>query len=583
MRYNKEIFDKEVAYYKKALGKEKAKNIFVCGKINRDAFFSFAPFSRAASELKMDMHVSMGYKNKGYEVLFDVWKTYENLLAKKSGAAEKALREVFDKANIKGLEKFFEKPDLILKVGAKGFEGDLKLAYKTKWFRPFMAVKLKKTTDAVVENVFAIKKSEKFGIGFELIREKEFLAHPLQDYMDSYAIAYDMFLSSKFCRSISIKASTPRSGLRDVPEKVSELSTTLLGLELSKDIKLPVFKAYKKLSKALRLDRIKTNEASFFISGKGYHGKHLFGEMIGYPSPDLKTKWNSPGGIIYKFHWYPQAMVDPRPPRTRLAFTSTVPIDIFVDSTLVDYKKMRARNREIAAIMEKCEKIVVRSNIKNGCDFEVGLVKKDGTRRLIMDSDSDARYIIEPQILKIMKKKTGMMANIPGGEAFTTPTYVIGRIVGDVIINVDRSYRLDKDNLFIVEAEKNGYKLISAPKIVGDAFRKRKRDAWKTILEQEKNKSLDKEIIELKKRNFNHVGEFAINTSPSARLCDYLIVNEKIANMIHVAFGSGFEVDAATEYHMDVVIDSPRQKLDIYGVDKKKNRHWIIKSGAFVL
>ena len=103
------------------------------------------------------------------------------------------------------------------------------------------------------------------------------------------------------------------------------------------------------------------------------------------------------------------------------------------------------------------------------------------------------------------------------------------------------------------------------------------------ILEQEKNKSLTKEIIKLKKKNFEHIGEFAINTNPHASLCDYLIINEKIANMIHVAFGSGFEADTATEYHMDVVIDSPRQKLDIYGVDKNKKKNWIIKNGRFVL
>ena len=214
---------------------------------------------------------------------------------------------------------------------------------------------------------------------------------------------------------------------------------------------------------------------------------------------------------------------------------------------------------------------------KGGLDLIIDFLLEHGYAVYLAEFPLNYAQSRKHTLKRVTKSETELL------EAFTTPTYVIGRIVGDVIINVDRSYRLDKDNLFIVEAEKNGYKLISAPKIVGDAFRKRKRDAWKTILEQEKNKSLDKEIIELKKRNFNHVGEFAINTSPSARLCDYLIVNEKIANMIHVAFGSGFEVDAATEYHMDVVIDSPRQKLDIYGVDKKKNRHWIIKSGAFVL
>ncbi len=85
------------------------------------------------------------------------------------------------------------------------------------------------------------------------------------------------------------------------------------------------------------------------------------------------------------------------------------------------------------------------------------------------------------------------------------------------------------------------------------------------------------------KKNFRKIGEFAINTNPKAKLCDYLIVNEKIARMIHIALGMGFDSDRATVYHWDIVIDSPKQKLDIYGIDKKKNIHWVIKKGKFAV
>ena len=62
-----------------------------------------------------------------------------------------------------------------------------------------------------------------------------------------------------------------------------------------------------------------------------------------------------------------------------------------------------------------------------------------------------------------------------------------------------------------------------------------------------------------------------------------LIVNEKIARMIHVALGSGFEPDKKTAYHWDIVVDSPRQKLDIYGVDDKKKINWVIKKGKLLV
>src|SRR3989344_4683329 len=109
-----------------------------------------------------------------------------------------------------------------------------------------------------------------------------------------------------------------------------------------------------------------------------------------------------------------------------------------------------------------------------------------------------------------------------------------------------------------------------------------KKETMQMLLEAEKNKSLPKEIIGMKKKNFERVGEFAINTNPKARLCDYLIVNEKIARMMHIALGSGFEPDRSTEYHMDIVFNAPRQKLDVFGVDKEGNKYWILREGEFV-
>ena len=47
-----------------------------------------------------------------------------------------------------------------------------------------------------------------------------------------------------------------------------------------------------------------------------------------------------------------------------------------------------------------------------------------------------------------------------------------------------------------------------------------------------RKKGLPKEIINIYKKNFWNIGEFAVNTNPKAKLCNYLIVNEKIADMV---------------------------------------------------
>ena len=210
------------------------------------------------------------------------------------------------------------------------------------------------------------------------------------------------------------------------------------------------------------------------------------------------------------------------------------------------------------------------------------MVKEDGKHRWVRTSDTDVREKINSEYFKRTGIKAGTMANLPGGEAFTTPEYLKGTFVGDVVISIDQSYLLSEKNPLVIEANNGSYKILSGPKDIIDKFNEKKKEAWEMIIAQEKSKSAPQELIDLRKNNFNKVGEFAINTNPKAKLCDYLIVNEKIARMIHVALGSGFEPDRATDYHTDIVINSPRQKLDIYGLDSEGNEHWIIKKGEFV-
>ena len=589
MKYDEKKFNSSVEEYKKMLGNAKSKSFLIVFDIkNIKAFFSIAPLSKAIHELGADIN-AMGIDqiSESLEAMHDIWDTFKQSKNNATSSKTEALIGFLDEIENKGKGKFiglFNGPDYTIEAKESGFEGDFTLPFRDEWFNDYRGNELDETCKKVWKDVYNLKNNENISIGFVLVQKQEMLGHPLEDYLDSYSISWHMMLNCKGRAKVAMGAYTQRKSMLDKSENISELKTILLGCELCKDADEEVFKRYKKLSESLNLGRIKPIDASFFISGKGYPGKHNFGEVIGYPSMNKKTRWQSPGQMAYKLDFYPQTALDDREPLARVGFTETLPIDVFIETCNVDWKEMRERNRKIKEIEDKCDIIRVSGENINGfkTDFEVGLVKKDGVHRWVRTSDTDVREKINSEYFKRTKIKAGTMANLPGGEAFVTPEYVKGTIIGDVVISIDQSYMLSEKEPLIVEADGDRYKIISGPKDIISKLEEKKKDAWQLITNQEKFKSVPQEIIDLKKKNFTRIGECAINTNPNAKLCDYLIVNEKIARMIHVALGSGFEPDRATEYHTDIVINSPRQKIDIYGIDEKGKEHWIIRKGEFV-
>ncbi|MBW2976293.1 hypothetical protein KY347_02495 [Candidatus Woesearchaeota archaeon] len=589
MKYDEKKFYSSVEEYKKILGNISAKSFLIVFDIsNKKAFFSIAPLSRAIDELNCDVNVmGVDKKSETLDALYEIWDVFKQNNRGKFDEKTKELTGFIEEMEKRKKGEFtglFEGPDFVIEAKEFGFEGSFTLPFKDDWFRQYRAKELDETCKKIWKDVYNLKSDESVSIGFVLIQKDEMLGHPLEDYMDSYAIIWHMKENCNAAKA-AMGSCTQRRSMLDKSENISELKAILLGCELCKDVDEELFKKYKKLSLLLKLDRIRPADASFFISGKGYPGKHLFGEVIGYPSLNKKTRWQSPGQMIYKLDFYPQAALDDREPLARVGFTETLPIDVFIETCNIDWKKMRDRNWKIKEIADKCELIKVSGEKTDGfkTEFEVGLVRQDKIHRWVRTSDTDVREKINSEYLKMTGIKAGTMANFPGGEAFVTPEYVKGTITGDVVISIDQSYLLSEKEPLVIEADGHEYRIISGPEEIIKKLDEKKKEAWQIILNQEKFKSLPKEVIELKKKNFNMINEFAINTNPSAKLCDYLIVNEKIARMIHIALGSGFEPDRATEYHTDIVINCPRQKMDIYGVDKDGNKHWIIKKGEFVV
>ncbi|MFT4304809.1 MAG: hypothetical protein ACMXX8_01845 [Candidatus Woesearchaeota archaeon] len=552
-------FNNSVKYYMKQF-KDIKKNIYIKLDIkNKNAFFSIAPLSKALHNLNLDLYVNSSEDD--FETFKDIWKNKNKFY--------EFIKYIKNK-KVKNFNKIFDEP-LIIETKKDCFSfNDKEIKFKHKWVKKNNLKKLNETCTLIWNKVYNLKKKETVNVVFTLIPKK--LDRPLNDLLDSYLIANAMYENCGE-RNKRISANSLRESVNEEAENVSELYATIIGCEFSKNINEEIFKIYNKATKDIKIN-FKTYDAVFGIFGKGVHGKHNFGEVIGYPTLNKKSRWNNPGAMFYKLPWHPQSKHEDRDPFSRIGFTDTLPVKLFIQTCLIDWDEMHRKNQKITNIMNKCDYVIVEGKKTK---FKVDINKREA-----MNSDYDVRHKIDKNMEKKTGKRYGNMSNLPGGESFITPNYIEGIFYGDVVINVDASYTLNEKNPLVIKCSKKGYEIVKGPKKIINKIKEKKKDAWKKIISQEKNKSLPKEIIELKKNNFNSVGEFAINTNPKAELCDYLIVNEKIADMMHIAIGSGFDADKATDYHYDIVFNAKKQELDVYGISKGK-KYDIMKKGKLVV
>ncbi|TKJ17417.1 hypothetical protein CEE44_02680 [Candidatus Woesearchaeota archaeon B3_Woes] len=594
MKYSSKKFESDVKYYENSLrGKVNNKLLFlVCDLTNKKAFFSIAPLSRAVHNLDGELHVLVKHKeSENFLVLKKVWNIYHDmrkgLETEKTKALKSFINEVNKRTKTKVFKNIFKKPELLLYSTEKGFTGTLDLEYKFSWYKKYRWNELVGTVNTLLKKGYDIKKNERLGISFETIPKKEDLELPLKDYLDSYSMAMAMALEARRLKAnVGLGSSTNKFSVLANSVRTIDLMSTLIGCELDKEVDEEVFKKFKILSPILGAEKIELNDAGFGIHGKGYTGKMFFGESIGYPTLNKKSRWTSPGQMMLKDRYEAQTKYETRDPIMRYAMTETLPIDIFIETCDVDYEKIRKRSKKIKSILDKCDRIRVIGEEKNGLktDFTVCLVSDDKKiRRYFIASDSDVTTKIDQEYYKATGIKSGLYANFPSGEAFVTPEKLEGLIVGDVVISIDQSYRLNPKQPLVIKVKDNKYTVVSGPKKILDKMKTTKDDAMEKIRNIEDKKALPVSMTKMYRRCFNYIGEFAVNLNPKAKLCDYLIVNEKIARMMHVAMGMGFEPDRKTLYHWDMVINSPRQKMDVYGVDSKHKNHWIIKKGKFVV
>lgn len=595
------------------------------------AYYSLAPFSHAAHTHGYDVFVVV-YETlpPTIQALFSIWEA-KKLRTEKVPIEAKQSET---KAEIKALHQFiqygvtllgesfnnlFDEPEIILEAkegqfycihGSKKGKSkeeskieELKIKsfpYLPQWFKPYREVELQQTATGIWKHVFNLQPNERVGLHVELVPSDNMREAPLEDYLDNFALVWNMakvLQGNPLGKHVfAIEGSTSRASMLDKPPRIAELKTTLLGCELCKQSDEEIFRLYFPLSQYLNLHRLLPPDAVFAVHGKGYYGKHLFGTVIGYPGIGNKTRWSSPSAMIYRFDWNPQTALDPREPCSRIGFTQTIPIDEFIQTCHVDWLAMKKRNDAIKAVLQQCTRVRVEGHAQpvdgrqgkgTGKSFQtsftVYLKDEEGKRYWPRGSDVVIRSKIHQEHYERTGIKAGTMANLPGGECFVTPAWMEGTLIGDCVICIDESIPLDPKDPFIVQFTKKGYHIIDGPTNVLDAFTKQKQDCWQRIAEMEEHRSLPREIIEQYKENMDNVGEFAINTNPYAQRSRYLIVNEKLAGMIHVALGSGFEPERATLYHNDIVVDAQQQRLTITAFDEEGKSYTLMKDGKLLV
>ncbi|MBI2548937.1 hypothetical protein HYW21_06315 [Candidatus Woesearchaeota archaeon] len=603
-QYNLVAYQKSVSAYSAQFQTVKLpdgkQNIFVLIPFNDPAaYYSLAPFSHAAHTHGYDLFV-VGYETipPAITALFSLWRTTQRLRRGESSPETKALHEFMNlgvELLGENFKELFDEPELILEARnscflcTNGSHKGLSFPHHAGWFQPYREEELQQTARGIWNQVFNLQPNERVGLHGELIPLDNMRDAPLEDYLDNFALVRNMAKAIEGRHAFTIEWKTSRASMVDKPPRIAELKTTLAGCELCKESDEEIFRAYNPLSQQFTLSSLLPSDAVFAIHGRGYYGKHLFGSVVGYPGIGNKTRWSTPSAMIYRFDWNPQTALDSREPCSRIGFTETIPIDEFIQTCNVDWLAMKKRNDAIKAVLQHCTRVVVEgeSQVIKGrkfrTSFTVYLVGENGKRYWPRGSDIVIRSKIHQEYYQRTGIKAGTMANLPGGECFVTPAWMEGTLLGDCVICIDESIPLNPNDPFVVRFTRKGYEIIKGPTEVMKTFTKQKQDCWQRITEMEQHQSLPREIIEQYKQNMENVGEFAINTNPYAQRSRYLIVNEKLAGMIHVALGSGFEPERATLYHNDIVLDAQRQQLTITAVDEHGKSYPLMSKGKLLV
>ena len=520
-----------------------------------DGFFSGIPLMEALRKVGAECYMIVS--SEGSKVVKTLDACWE-ILDEQSDASKRFLsmvNDAFAKKGEKPFVGFIGKPDVVLQHRSGGFYGageNVDMRGVDGWVEGVDKKPIEDACVRMLEGGFNMKSDEDFVqlIPTPLIKPRL----PKKGYLSSYVEAAVL---QSVAESIGNEVTSiflnfkPDQNLPTDPHFESLI--VFWALKHEKEVEGSIFKAYSDLSAEMGLSEFCVPPRVWFgFIGEGYLGKDVFGEVVGYPTPNGKTRWQHGFKLIRKHDWYSQSKEDGREPLLRFAITETMPVETFSRTINVDYSLLRERCAKIRDAIEGAEEIVVEGR------------KVNGARTRMSVEVAGRRVRVDDGIINM--KPEANFGNFPAGEVYMTPEAVHGVFVADEVVIIDRSYLLKHP--LIIELRGNEYEVVDGSEKILAVIRREREKAWK-VIETWEAMGVPKDVVELNRKNFLNIGEFAVGLNPNARVSKYLIEVEKISRTVHVALGQGYDPDRPTTYHWDAVAGW-NQELTVTAIKKGK-------------
>lgn len=407
--------------------------------------------------------------------------------------------------------------------------------------------RLKGVCDRVVKNSLLLKSKERMFIA---------LYHPterIEYFLGAHLFAYSLVEAA---RSIGAEANLVTLQSRPNPtipaDGVYNLLRTTWGFLYTpiSDSVYGRFQAFvNELKKQLRMkgaptDWLKPPDVFFNIAGSRFTGRDVVASSLGFPIPNApKEKWESTIDMLNQFWWTPQSRTDRRKPVSRTALTEAMPLETYSRTLSIDYRAVAKLNAKLKKLLGEASLVRVtgRPIDVDGHKLSTNMEVNIEGRTALTD---DGKFTGEDD----------NFINLPGGEVFITPNDANGVLIVDGTVALDKSYPIKhplavkfKDGRFSLG------KILCSDKMLVQKVHQTIEGHIKNLKKIKKLKSVSPKTMRLYEQNFYRVGELGIGTNPKARISQFLVESEKVFGTIHVALGSGFEPEAKTVHHEDMV------------------------------